>query len=126
MDSLSLDITFISLILDLPPNEIYQRFDYIETMISAFTYELNGSIFFFYPQDIKNIKNMICYINKRLNKDCLLEITILYYYIIHILEEDINTCIIENYFLINNFTDIVIEHIGLFSKSYFYASKCLV
>jgi hypothetical protein len=72
-------------------------------------------------RDIRSITAIAknCRSNSKLMElDSLLEVIIMYYYIMEIFHEDYNTEDLENYFGILNFTDIIIKYIGYFSKPY--------
>ena len=56
--------------------------------------------------------------NDLFNNDSLLEIILLYYSIMEILSDKHTLEILENYFQVHNFTDILIKNMSFFSKPY--------
>ena len=111
--------------LELDTFEIYERIKRIEKHMKLFLIETESQQIkqniYLDPRDIRTItaiaKNCCNNINL-INQDCLLEIILLYYYIMDILHEDHSTQSIENFFGIRNFTSILINNIQLFSKPY--------
>ena len=115
--------------LDLNTHEIFYRIKNIEHSMSKFLTETESAIcetdIRLDSRDIRSItaiaKNCCNNVNL-INEDCLLEIIILYYYIMDIFHEDYNTHNLENYFGIRNFTSILIKNISSFSKPYFQSN----
>jgi hypothetical protein len=115
----------LGIYLELNTHEIFYRIKNIEHCMSNFLIEsesvIGGTDIRLDARDIRSItaiaKNCCNNVNL-INEDCLLEIIILYYYIMDILHEDYNTHNLENYFGIRNFTSILIKNISFFSKPY--------
>ena len=111
--------------LDIPEIEIFYRIKRFEMNIFKLLKETKSDQQIveirFNQRDIivisaiaKNCRNN----NKLINLDVLLEIIILYYCIMEIILDKHSTGVLENYFEIPNFTSILIENIGSFSKPY--------
>ena len=115
----------LGIYINLNTYEIFQRIKRIEFCMTQFLKDCESVQANFdirlNAQDIRSItaiaKNCCNNINL-INEDCLLEIIILYYFIMDIFHEDHNTQTLENYFGIRNLTDILINNISYFSKPY--------
>jgi len=111
--------------LDLDSYEVFKRIKRIEYKVECYLEEIDSKqkdedIYLNYS-DIRTITaiSKYCRNNTKLyNEDCLLEIILLYYYMMDILHEDHNSIHLENYFQINNFTNLLINNISFFSKPY--------
>lgn len=115
----------LGIYLNLNTYEIFQRIKRIEFFMTQFLKDCDSVQATFdirlNAQDIRSItaiaKNC-CNNNNLINEDCLLEIIILYYFIMDIFHEDHNTQTLENYFGIRNLTAILVNNISYFSKPY--------
>ena len=111
--------------LDLDTYEIFERLKRFERTVKSFLKETDSDQkkldLRLNAQDIRSITAIAknCRSNSKLiNLDCLLEIIMMYYYIMDIFHDDYNTEDLENYFGILNLTEILITYIGYFSKPY--------
>ena len=120
-----MDFSKLEKYLDIPEIEIFYRIKRFEMNIFKLLKETKSDQHIaeirFNQRDIivisaiaKNCK----YNDKLINLDVLLEIIILYYCIMEIILDKHSTGVLENYFEIPNFTSILIENIGSFSKPY--------
>jgi hypothetical protein len=112
--------------LELGSYEVFERMKRIERNVKSFLKETESDQMKFdlrlNSQDVRSITAIAknCRSNSKLfNLDCLLEIIIIYYYIMEIFHDDYNTETLENYFGILDLTDILITYIDYFSKPYF-------
>jgi hypothetical protein len=115
----------LSDILELDSYEVFKRIKRIEYKVERYLEEIDSNQkeedIYLNSSDIRTITaiSKYCRNNTKLyNEDCLLEIIILYYYMMDILHEDHNSIHLEYYFQINNFTNILINNISFFSKPY--------
>ena len=115
--------------LQIDTYEIFQRIKWFEKTLKQFLIECDSTQkkldLRLNAADIRSITAIAknCRNNANLIVlDSLLEIIIMYYYIMDIFHEDYNTETLENYFGILNFTEILIKYIGYFSKPYFYSN----
>jgi hypothetical protein len=111
----------LGIYLDLDTYEIFHRIKRLECSMSEFlkdseSIQANMDLRL-NAQDIRSITS-IAKNSMHIEEDCLLEVIILYYYIMDILYEDHNTQTLENYFGIRNLTNILIKNIFYFSKPY--------
>jgi hypothetical protein len=111
--------------LELDSYEVFKRIKRIEYKVERYLEEIDSNQkdedIYLNSSDIRTITaiSKYCRNNTKLyNEDCLLEIIILYYYMMDILHEDHNSIHLEYYFQINNFTNILINNISFFSKPY--------
>jgi len=112
--------------LELGSYEVFERMKRIERNVKSFLKETESDQMKFdlrlNSQDVRSITAIAknCSSNSKLfNLDCLLEIIIIYYYIMEIFHDKYNTETLENYFGILDLTDILITYIDYFSKPYF-------
>ena len=115
--------------LELGSYEVFKRIKYFEFTVYNFLQESESDQYYedltLNSDDIKSITTICknCCNNVNLcNQDCLLEIILLYYYIMDIFHDDHNSDNLENYFQINNFTDLLVPNISSLSKPYFIAN----
>jgi hypothetical protein len=120
-----MNFDYLGIYLDLDTYEIFQRLKHFERTVRSFLKETDSDQkkldLRLNAQDIRSITAIAknCRSNSKLMElDSLLEVIIMYYYIMDIFHEDYNTEDLENYFGILNFTDIIIKYIGYFSKPY--------
>ena len=116
----------ISMYLSIDEIDIFYKIKKIETDIYKLLIETDSgqmlSEIRFIKKDIKVITAIAENCRNNINlmeNDSLLEIIILYYCIMEIIYDKHTMETLENYFQINNFTNILIANIGYFSKPYF-------
>ena len=115
--------------LELDSYEVFKRIKYFEFTVYNYLTDVEcdqrDEDLTLNSDDIKSITAICksCCNNINLcNQDCLLEIVLLYYYIMDIFHTDHNSDDLENYFQINNFTDLLIPNISSLSKPYFISN----
>lgn len=120
-----MNFTNLSTYLDINEMEVFyrvKRFEHemykllIETESDQITQEVR-----FTKRDIDIVMAIARYCrnnNDLFNNDSLLEIILLYYSIMEVLSDKHTLEILENYFQVNNFTDILINNMSFFSKPY--------
>jgi hypothetical protein len=116
----------ISKVLNIKYDEAKYRIKRIEDMTKEFIVECESTQHIkemvLNESDFKSIHFILKHCMKNLylqENDCLLEIVLLYYYIMDIFHEDYDCDVIENYFLINDFSNIILKNISSFSNPYF-------
>jgi len=121
----------LSVYLDIDELDIFCRIKKFQHDLFKFLKETesnqNTSDVIFNDKDIKIVTEIAknCFVNNVLvDNDSLLEIILLYYSIMEIIHEQHTTSTLENFFCIDNFTEILVTNIDYFSKP--YMNKLLV
>ena len=108
----------ISNAINIKYDEVKYRIKRIENMAKEFIVECESTQpikeMVLNESDLKSIHFILKHCMKNLylkENDCLLEIVLLYYYIMDIFHEDYDCDVIENYFVINDFSNIILKNI---------------
>ena len=130
MDFLEVDL--LSTILNIDAEEISSRVRYFETIYIIFLKDTNPDkkVIRLNNNDITTITNIADSIINSIDIflgrngisfkiDSILEIILLYYYIMEIICVGHSVDVLANYFGVDNFTIIFIKNLDLFSKPYF-------